>query len=89
MTVLWGMPPEDNYEGCGVFSHVVPLENECRAPETQPRSMEPVLFHGMIDEEHIVRPCFAPGRELLRYRDIDVLHSSPDVAYRASLMRFM
>jgi hypothetical protein len=44
---------------------------------------------GTIDEHHIVRPSYAPGRELLMYRDIDVLHSSPDVAYRTSVMRFM
>ena len=89
-TVLWGFPAEDNYEGCGVFSHVLPLQYECVAPHTHPR-MEPVLFEGFADSDnaHIVRPSYAPGRELLFYRDIDVLHSSPDVAYRTSVMRFM
>jgi len=87
-TVLWGFPPEDNYSGCGVFSHVVSMQYECHAPECHSR-MEPIIFDGLIDEKHIVRPLYAPGRELLMYRDIDVLHSSPDVAYRASVMRFM
>ena len=88
MTVLWGFPPESNYVGCGVFTHLAPLKRECLAPETHPR-MEPVLFDGRIDEQHIIRPSFGPGRELLRYRDIDVLHSAPDVTYRTSVMRFM
>lgn len=87
-TVLWGFPKEDNYNGCGVFSHVIPLENECLAPEDHPR-MEPVLFDGTFDDKHIVRPKYQPGRELLIYRDIDVLHSAPDVTYRTSVMRFM
>jgi hypothetical protein len=42
-----------------------------------------------VDEQYIVRPKFAEGREIIVYRDVDVLHSSPDVAYRASVMRFM
>jgi len=87
-TVLWGFPPEDNYSGCGVFSHVVSMQYQCHAPESHSR-MEPIIFAGLIDEKYIVRPLYAPGGELLMYRDIDVLHSSPDVAYRASVMRFM
>ena len=87
-TVLWGFPPEDHYTGCGIFSHLVPMTTECHAPEGHAR-MEPILFQGTIDDHHIVRPSYAPGKELLIYRDIDVLHSSPDVAYRTSVMRFM
>ena len=87
-TVLWGFPPEDGYEGCGVFSHVVPLQNECLAPDEHPR-MEPILFDGSVNEEYIVRPKYQPGKELVTYRDIDVLHSAPDVTYRNSVMRFM
>jgi hypothetical protein len=87
-TVLWGFPPEDSFQGCGVFSHFVPLSHECLAPDNHAR-MEPVLFEGTVDEKYIVRPSYGPGRELLMYRDIDVLHSSPDVAYRTSVMRFM
>jgi hypothetical protein len=40
-------------------------------------------------ESYIVRPRFAMGQEIIAYRDVDVLHSSPDIAYRTSLMRFM
>ena len=87
-TVLWGFPAEDHYEGCGVFSHVVPLQNECVAPKEHPR-LEPILFDGTVDEEYIVRPKYEPGRELTMYRDIDVIHSAPDVTYRTSIMRFM
>ena len=87
-TVLLGFPPEDNYEGCGVFSHIVSLTHECLAPSNHPR-MEPVLFAGTVEEQYIVRPMYRPGRELIAYRDIDVLHSAPDVTYRMSIMRFM
>lgn len=87
-TVLWGFSSEDNYEGTGVFSHVLPILRECIAPDDHPR-MEPVLFQGTVSDEYIVKPSYGKGRELLLYRDIDVLHSSPDVAYRTSVMRFM
>jgi hypothetical protein len=87
-TVLWGFPANDDYTGCGVFSHLVSLLHECLAPASHPK-MQPILFAGAIDEQYIVRPSYRPGRELLMYRDVDVLHSSPDVAYRTSVMRFM
>lgn len=87
-TVLWGFPPEDDYVGSGIFSHVVPLSSQCLAGPDHPR-MEPILFDGSVDERHIVRPTYEPGKEFLLYRDIDVLHSAPDVAYRTSVMRFM
>ncbi|KAL3934705.1 MAG: hypothetical protein SGBAC_009636 [Bacillariaceae sp.] len=87
-TVLWGWPREDDYDGCGVFSHVIPLEKECWAPADHPR-MEPVLFAGSFEDNNIVRPRYQPGKELLIYRDVDVVHSAPDVTYRTSVMRFM
>ena len=87
-TVLWGFPAVDDYSGSGVFSHLVPLRYECHAPDGHAR-MEPILFQGTIDEQFVIRPSYAAGRELLIYRDIDVLHSSPDVTYRTSVMRFM
>ena len=103
-TVLWGFPPENDYEGTGVFSHVVPLQepfdellldgdgdekNKNKNDSNDNRIREPVLFEGTVDDRYVVRPVYAPGRELLVYRDVDVLHSAPDVAYRTSVMRFM
>lgn len=96
-TVLWGFPPENNYEGTGVFSHIVSLEDpfgstldivEMEEDRERPR-MEPVLFEGTPGEDFVFRPEYHAGKELLIYRDIDVLHSAPDVAYRTSVMRFM
>lgn len=94
-TVLWGFPPEDHYKGTGVFSHIVSLEDPFGSTldivdEAEERSrMEPVLFEGTLGEEYVFRPLYEPGKELLIYRDIDVLHSAPDIAYRTSVMRFM
>ena len=87
-TVMLGFPAEDYYDGVGVFSHVVKLQEEAHASQSHPDN-EPILYQGSIDEEYIVRPRFAAGREILVYRDVDVLHSAPDVAYRSSVMRFM
>lgn len=93
-TVCWGFPAQDHYQGCGVFSHLVGLKVACRDKsddnhEGRNLRVEPVLWDGNIDEQFIVRPEFKPGQEIISYRDIDVLHSSPDVAYRSNLMRFM
>jgi hypothetical protein len=87
-TVMLGFPIEDEYEGTGVFSHALKLKHECLAPHKH-NINEPVLFEGSVNEQYIVRPLFTIGREILRYRDIDTLHSAPDVAYRRSVMRFM
>ena len=87
-TVLLGFPATDNYNGVGVFSHVVKLKREQYAPDGH-SPVEPVLYQQDIDDEYIVRPKYAKGQEIIAYRDVDVLHSSPDVAYRASVMRFM
>ncbi len=87
-TVMLGFPPEDNYTGTGVFSHAIKLTNEQLAPVGH-NDNEPVLYEGEVDEEYIVRPLFSFGREILRYRDVDTLHSAPDVVYRKSVMRFM
>ena len=87
-TVLLGFPKENDYVGGGVFSHVVKLEKEQWAPDGHPPS-EPVLYTSQIADEYIVKPQFARGKEIVVYRDVDVLHSAPDVAYRSSVMRFM
>jgi hypothetical protein len=88
-TVLLGFPKEDNYVGVGVFSHAVKLKYERIAPHDHP-SNEPVVYPGLtIDEKYIVRPQYAKGKEILLFRDTDIIHSSPDVAFRSSVMRFM
>ncbi len=87
-TVMLGFPQEDEYEGTGVFSHAIKLTHECLAPNEH-NVNEPVLFQGTVDEQFIVRPHFSLGKEIIKYRDVDVLHSAPDVVYRKSVMRFM
>lgn len=92
-TVVLGFPAEDDYVGTGVFSHAVRLTR----PRTRRRSEHddddddgtPLLCETDVPEKFVVRPVYAKGRELLSWRDVDVLHSAPDVAYRTSLMRFM
>jgi hypothetical protein len=89
-TVLLGFPAHNNYNGTGVFSHLIRLQREQWAHDKHPWN-QPVVYGRdlAVDESQIVRPRFAAGREIIRYRDVDVLHSSPDVAYRTSVMRFM
>eukprot|EP00578_Thalassiosira_sp_NH16_P018604 CAMPEP_0181100984 /NCGR_PEP_ID=MMETSP1071-20121207/13499_1 /TAXON_ID=35127 /ORGANISM="Thalassiosira sp., Strain NH16" /LENGTH=401 /DNA_ID=CAMNT_0023183779 /DNA_START=38 /DNA_END=1243 /DNA_ORIENTATION=+ len=88
-TVLLGFPAEDNYDGVGVFSHGVKLMCERVATEDHPPN-EPIIYPGLdVDDKYIVKPKFAEGSEIIMFRDIDSLHSAPDVAYRASVMRFM
>jgi len=86
---MLGFPCQDQDDNCaGVFSHVVKLAEEHIAPEGH-NVNEPLLFQGTVDQKYIVRPVFGLGKEILRYRDVDVLHSAPDVQYRSSVMRFM
>ncbi|KAL7542675.1 hypothetical protein ACHAXR_012201 [Thalassiosira sp. AJA248-18] len=88
-TVLLGFPKEDNYDGVGVFSHAVKLKYERLAPKDHPDN-EPIVYPGLtVDDEYIVKPRFAEGSEIIMFRDIDAIHSAPDVSYRASVMRFM
>lgn len=103
-TVMLGFPPTDEYCGTGVFSHVVNLKYPRVRPPPSANSNndnnnddhdynmlagDPVLYTPEIAQEYIIRPCYEPGKEILFYRDVDVLHSAPDVAYRSSVMRFM
>lgn len=87
-TVMLGFPIENEYSGCGVFSHAIKLKHEHLAPYGHNEN-EPVLFEGTAADEFIIRPEFTLGQEILRYRDVDVLHSAPDAVYRQSVMRFM
>ena len=65
------------------------LKYERVSPDDHPTS-EPVVYPALeVDDKYIVQPRFAIGSEIIMFRDIDTLHSAPDVAYRASVMRFM
>ena len=88
-TVLLGFPKEDNYSGVGVFSHAVKLKYE-KVSSKEHALDDPVVYSGLkVAEDYIVRPLFEEGKEIVVFRDVDVIHSSPDVAYRSSVMRFM
>jgi hypothetical protein len=80
-TVLLGFPALDNYEGVGVvFSHFVRLERERWAPFDHPEGV-PIVYKTAarddggdddndssllrLRDEHVVRPRFGPGREIL------------------------
>jgi len=94
-TVMLGFPAEDHYNGVGVFSHSVKLTRERWASngdgndEAPHPDNEPIVYSGTVEDKYIVRPRFSKGREIMLYRDVDVIHSAPDVAYRSSVMRFM
>ena len=88
-TVLLGFPKEDNYDGVGVFSHFTKLKYERTAPEGHPENA-PILYPDLcVSDEFIVKPRFAKGSEIIMFRDVDSIHSAPDVSYRTSVMRFM
>mmetsp|Transcript_16808 Transcript_16808/g.33143 ORF Transcript_16808/g.33143 Transcript_16808/m.33143 type:complete len:274 (-) Transcript_16808:61-882(-) len=86
-TAMLGFPNNNGYEGEGVFSHVIELSHRMPEPETEVPG--PVVIDGRFPEEHIIRPVFAKGREIIVYRDCDVLHSAPDKVTRDCLWRFM
>jgi hypothetical protein len=76
-----------SYSGEGVFSHVIELSHHMPEPETE--TPGPVIIDGRFPEEYILRPVYGKGREIIIYRDKDVLHSAPDVVNRDALWRFM
>ncbi len=88
-TVLLGFPREDGYDGCSVFSHAVKLECKQHALGGHPPT-EPIVYPTLaLDKAYMVRPRFVVGREIITFRNVDVLHLAPDVAYRTSVMKFM
>jgi hypothetical protein len=90
--VFLGFPCQDYYQGTGVFPHLIPLRYEQWATHqdttTSSSPHKPIFYRGKVPEQYIVRPCYAPGREIIVFRDVDVLHSTPDIQYRSSIMRF-
>jgi len=81
--VFFGFPFENHYNGTGVFPHVVKLKRQQWALQSKP-----VFYRGTVPEQYIVRPRYVSGGEIIVFRDVDVLHSTPDIQYRTSIMRF-
>lgn len=81
--VFFGFPYENHYNGTGVFPHMIKLKHEQWGV-----SNKPVFYKGTVPEPYIVRPRYVSGREIIVFRDVDVLHSTPDIQYRTSIMRF-
>ena len=98
-TIMIGFPPRDNFEGVGVFSHVVKLSHRLPPPppeqqghiaQQRPRLWEDAtLLRGEVPTESVVRPVYREGREMMVYDDRDVFHSSPDYCSRESVWRIM
>ncbi|KAG7352543.1 hypothetical protein IV203_008591 [Nitzschia inconspicua] len=91
--VFMGFPCQDNYHGTGVFPHLIPLKYEQWATQKDVtvgngNLQKPMFYEGHPPEKHIVRPWYAPGKEIIVFRDVDVLHSTPDIQFRSSIMRF-
>ena len=91
-TVMIGFPPENDYEGLGVFSHAVKLSHRLPIPpielQNQPRLWSSIS-NDLFDEQYIVRPMYKEGKEIMTYDDRDIFHSAPDFAYRDSIWRIM
>lgn len=92
--VFLGFPCQDNYHGTGVLPHLIPLQNEHWPTRLETKDgvasqlHKPIFYEGEVPEDHLVRPWYAPGREIIVFRDVDVLHSTPDIQFRSSIMRF-
>jgi len=88
-TVLMGFPPEDRWEGVGVFSHIALLSHPLPVPDRP----IPVVFSEMvclgqrIPEEYVLRPYYKKGAEIVTYNDARTMHSAPDRIDRESLWR--
>lgn len=89
ITVLMGFPPEDRWQGEGVFSHVARLSHPLPVPE-RPVPMvfgETACAGERVPEECVWRPMYAKGAEIIAYRDSATIHSAPDRTNRESLWR--
>jgi len=87
--VFFAFPYEDDYHGTGVFSHLIKLKHEQWAkPKGALVPGKSIFYRGTVPDRYIVRPRYVPGSELIIFRDTDVLHSTPDIQYRTSIMRF-
>jgi len=88
--VFLAFPPHNHYKGTGVFPHVIKLKCQhwAKPQDMMDSSYKPTFYRGTVPNQYIVRPRYVPGGEIILFRDVDVLHSSPDIQYRASIMRF-
>jgi hypothetical protein len=89
--VFLAFPPHNHYKGTGVFPHVIKLKCQqwAKPRDVMDSSIKPTFYRGTVPNQYIVRPRYVPGEgEIILFRDVDVLHSSPDIQYRASVMRF-
>jgi hypothetical protein len=87
--MLLGFPREDSYDECSVFSHAVKLERIQHARRGHPPTeliIHPTLS---LDEASMVMPRFVMGCKIVTFCNVDILHSSPDIAYWTSIMRFL
>jgi hypothetical protein len=86
--VFFAFPYEDQYVGTGVLPHLVQLKHQQWA-RPKDHSRKSIFYQGTVPDQYIVRPRYVPGSaEIIMFRDVDVLHSSPDIQYRTSIMRF-
>jgi len=87
--VFFGFPCENNYDGAGVFPHLIKLKHEQWRKNPDGMSSKPIFYRGAVPDQYVVRPRYISGsREIIIFRDVDVFHSSPDIQYRTSIMRF-
>eukprot|EP00966_Prymnesium_polylepis_P192833 4469453-Prymnesium_polylepis.1 len=93
MTVMLGFPLADNFEGIGILPEVVRLSHQVSMEALQCEhypitaringrkdmfAAEVAAAEGLgVTNTHLVLSQFGRGRELLVYRDADVLHRSP------------
>jgi hypothetical protein len=90
-TAMLGFPPESRFCGEGVFSHAICLSHKMVEPE----SPGPVVLDAPRDgthpfgDQHVLRPVYKRGSEVMLYRDCDHIHSAPDEFNREGIWRFM
>ena len=88
IAIVLGFPPDD-YDGspvAGVFPNLVPLSHAFH--DDFPAF---ILDHHdrPLGKDHILRPTFQRGNELLLYYDAFTFHRSPDRGRRKGIWRFM
>lgn len=90
-TVMLGFPPENDFEGEGVFSHIIRLSHPLRHPRMVKgwTAGTPLVVNFPGPNACIFRPVYKAGQEVMVYKDSACLHSTPDIVHREALWRFM